>query len=221
MGERDEQRKAELGKARAQAQERAHHRGWQGLLDANGISSAEEGFTDMTRVLSRLEDEYGGQAVRPVAPEVVQGMRAAQQYGGISLLAQAQAAGHASPAEYLGSQVEGRLQAHEGVRRPPTFPPGVSPSPGAWGAGPGPYDYRVGMDLAGTLGRRGAEAVDAYARLAWAVRDPALGAGREAIDHLYGIAGTGWDVGAGEEQSPDYAGVVWPYFGRIAPEVLG
>ncbi|MDY7042375.1 MAG: hypothetical protein SVX38_16085, partial [Chloroflexota bacterium] len=78
-------------------------------------------------------------------------MVAARRYGGISLAAQAQAAGSSSPAEHLGSQVEQRLQA----RGAPVFPPGQGLKPGAWGSGPGPYDYQVGMHLAGSLGRRG------------------------------------------------------------------
>ncbi len=107
--QREEQRQAELETARTEAQERAYHRGWQGLLDANGVSPDEEGFVDIARSLSRLADEYGGQAVRESAPEVVQGMVAARRYGGIPLAAQAQAAGFSSPAEHLGRQVEQRL----------------------------------------------------------------------------------------------------------------
>ena len=76
------------------------------------MSPDEEGFVDVARslrlcsgqALSRLADEYGGQAVRESAPEVVQDMVAARRYGGISLAAQAQAAGSSNPAEYLGGQ---------------------------------------------------------------------------------------------------------------------
>jgi hypothetical protein len=39
--QREEQRQADLETARAQARERAYHRGWQGLLDANGVSPDE------------------------------------------------------------------------------------------------------------------------------------------------------------------------------------
>jgi hypothetical protein len=110
--QREEQRQAELEASRAEAQERAYHRGWQGPLDANGVSADEESFVDVARslrlrsgqALSRLADEYGGQAVRESAPEVVQGMRAARRCGGISPAAQAQAAGFSSPAGYLGGQ---------------------------------------------------------------------------------------------------------------------
>lgn len=44
------------------------------------------------------------------------------------------------------------------------------------------------MHLAGSLGRRGTEATDAYARLAWALRNPVLGAGEEAVEQLYTTA---------------------------------
>jgi hypothetical protein len=218
---REEQRQAELEAARAEAQDRAYHRGWQGLLDANGVSATEEGFVDMSRSLSRLADEYGGQAVRESAPEVVQGMRAAQRYGGIPLAAQSQAAGFSSPAEYLGSQVEARLQARGERRTAPVFPPAPASQPGAWGPGPGPYDYQVGMHLAGSLGRRGAEATDAYARLSWALRNPVLGAGEEAVERLYAAAGKAWESGGrglsdSGEFDPD---VVWPAFAGQAAQI--
>lgn len=219
--QREEQRQAELEAARAEAQERAYHRGWQGLLDANGLSPDEEGFVDMARSLSRLADEYGGQAVRETAPEVVQGMVAARRYGGVSLAAQAQVAGFSSPAEYLGSQVEERLQARGERRGAPLFPPGRALKPGAWGPGPGHYDYRVGAELASILGRRRAEAIDAYARLAWALRNPVLGAGEEAIERLYAAAGKAWESGARGlpdpgEFDPD---VVWPAFADRAAQI--
>jgi len=219
--QREEQRQAELETSRAEAQERAYHRGWQGLLDANGMSPDEEGFVDVARSLSRLADEYGGQAVRESAPEVVQGMVAARRYGGISLAAQAQAAGSSNPAEHLGSQVEQRLQARGEQRGAPVFPPGQRLKPGAWGPGPGPYDYQVGMHLAGSLGRRGAEATDAYARLAWALRNPVLGAGEEAVEQLYTAAGKAWESGArglsdSGEFDPD---VVWPAFADQAAQI--
>jgi hypothetical protein len=217
QGERDEERQADLSAARSDAQERSLHRGWQGTLDANGISPNTPGFADMSRSLSRLEDQYGGGAVRRAAPEVIQGMSAAQQYGGIPLGAQAQAAGYSSPANYLGGQVEGRIRAGvqgqgDAPQAAPIFAPGRAPSPGAWGPGPGPFDYRVGTDLAATLGRHGAGAVDAYARLAWAVRDPSLGAGQAAVDALYRAAGMAWDIGTGGGQTPDFERAVWPYF---------
>jgi len=219
--QREEQRQAELETSRAEAQERAYHRGWQGLLDANGMSPDEEGFVDVARSLSRLADEYGGQAVRESAPEVVQGMVAARRYGGISLAAQAQAAGSSIPAEHLGSQVEQRLQARGGQRGAPVFPPGQRLKPGAWGPGPGPYDYQVGMHLAGSLGRRGAEATDAYARLAWALRNPVLGAGEEAVERLYAAAGKAWESGArGLSDSGEFdPNVVWPAFAGQATQI--
>jgi hypothetical protein len=203
----------ELDQAREAAQERGLHRGWQGTLDANGISPNTPGFADMSRSLSRLEDAYGGQAVRQAAPEVVNGMAAAQRYGGIPLDAQARSAGYATPADYLGGQVEGRIRAQgDASQAAPIFAPTGSPSPGAWGPGPGPFDYRVGTDLAGTLGRRGPEAVDAYARLAHAVRNPALGAGQDAVSQLYTAAGTAWGLGGGS----DFESAVWPYFATMA-----
>lgn len=101
--------------------------------------------------------------------------------------------------------------------------------PGAWGSGPGPYDYQVGMHLAGSLGRRGAEATDVYARLAWALRNPVLGAGEEAVEQLYTAAGKAlrlcsgqaWESGARElsdsgEFDPD---VVWPAFAGQAAQI--
>jgi hypothetical protein len=144
-----------------------------------------------------------------------------RRYGGISLAAQAQAAGSSSPAEYLGSQVEQRLQARGERRGAPVFPPGQRLKPGAWRPGPGPYDYQVGMHLAGSLGRRGAEATDAYARLAWALRNPVLGAGEEAIEQLYTAAGKAWESGArGLSDSGEFdPHVVWPAFADQAAQI--
>jgi len=230
------QHQADLAAARKEARASSQHRGWQGLLDANGISPDQEGFMDMSRALRQLSDEYGGDAVRSAAPPVAQTMAAAQQRGGIPLETQAQEAGYDSPAEMLGGETEQLIWAHSG--RPTggaLFPPGASTafqswgSGGAaastasqsWGAGPSTYDYRVGADLSWMLGRRGGKSIDAYARLAHRLRDPALGGGQQAVDQLYAAAGKSAHLGSEAKGEGAWRRTAWPHFARSVGQMAG
>jgi hypothetical protein len=211
----NDDRKAGLLAARKEARVRSQHRGWQGVLDANGIDPNQEGFMDMSRSLSRLADRYGGNEVRNTAPDVIQTMQAAQARGGIGLEEQAQAAGYESPAEYLGGEVEQRIWARTG--RPtgePLFPTGGISSPGAWSAGPSSYDYRAGADLARMIGREGTDNIDAYARMVHRMRDPSLGAGQGAVDRLYSAAGEAREVGEEARGEGSWRRSVWPHFAQ-------
>ncbi len=214
-GSRDRALGSGLLAARREARTRAEHRGWPGLLAANGIDAAPDGLAQMSRSLSRLADRYGGGDVRQAAPDVIQTMAAAQQRGGIGLAEQAQAAGYESPAEYLGGEVEQRIWARTGRPiRDPVFPTRGGPSPDAWGAGPSWHDYRVGADLARMIGREGADNIDAYARITYRLRDPALGAGRDAVDRLYSAAGEAREAGRQVQGKGGWRRSVWPHFAR-------
>ena len=211
---------ADLRRARTEAQAQSQHGGWAGLLTGYGISTDEEGFDRMSQSLSQLSDRYGGAAVRGAAPDVLPAMAAAQRHGGISLQQHAESAGYKNPGDFVGGEIEQRLWGSTGKPDEPVFPSGHSMRPDPWkGSGPSAYDYRRGTRLARSLGRHGADQVDAYARLSWAVRNPAHGQGEDAVDALDQAAGRARYAARDAQGRTQFGSVAWPEFAAQANQL--
>jgi hypothetical protein len=219
-GDRDGIFASRLKQARTEAQARAQHGGWPGLLQAHGISADEPGFEQMAQSLSRLADRYGGEHVRGAAPEALPALASAQRHGGISLEEHAQAAGYDNPADLVGGEIEQRIWGQAEKPDQPIFPPGQSMRPDSWeGSGPSAYDYRRGSRLARSLGRHNPDWLDAYARLAWTVRNPEHGAGEEAVDALDQAAGRARLAARQAQGSMTFSEVAWPRFNQEANRI--
>ena len=209
-----------LDAARTEAQTRAKHGGWAGLLQGHGLSPDQEDFGNMAQSLSQLADRYGGDEVRKAAPDILPALSSAQQHGGISLQQHAKSAGYDNPGDLVGGEIEQRIWGHRDRPDQPSFPHGSSMKPDSWeGSGPSAYDYRRGTRLARSLGRHNTGQIDAYARLSWAVRDPSRGGGTDALDALDQAAGQARYAARNTQGSGRFAKTAWPRFAEEADKV--
>ena len=166
---------------------------WRGLAAGLGASSPA-GYAAATGPLSRLEEQYGFDAVRSAAQESLGPAIAARRFGNETAPSMAMQDGfytrgpdgqpQADVSAWIGSTVENRLRtmpggAHTGPRIYPDSPPSAPAASGGLhgGSAPSLLDFRQGAQMAEALGygNHDQEAVRALASLHHVHRDPRLG----------------------------------------------
>ena len=164
---------------------------WRGMAAGLGASSPA-GYAAATGPLSRLEEQYGSDAVRSAAQESLGPAIAARRFGNETAPSMATQdgfytrgpAGQPQPdvSAWIGSTVENRLRtmpggAHSGPRIYPDSPPSAPAAPGGAGPTPSLLDFRQGAQMAEALGygSHDQQATRALASLHHVHRSPRLG----------------------------------------------